>query len=140
MCFFNNLSRLFQNNLVTLIFAIGCIRNVSAAAFSNVIVRRGPVQYLNYDPATFSFARPQLAQLSAGPIESVVPIPSVPSVVSPCVSPCVIRNGPPTGVTPISATTNARIVALKSTLANVPVSNYTTFKTIILNQKKNIYI
>ncbi|CAH0728855.1 unnamed protein product, partial [Brenthis ino] len=111
------------NNLVTLIFAISCIRNGSAAAFSNVIVRRGPVEYLNYDPATFSFATPQLAQLSADPIESVVPIPPVPSVVTPCVSPCVIRNGPPTGLTPISATTNARIVALKSTLANVPEAN-----------------
>ena len=103
------------------ILAIGCVRSISGAAFSNVIVQRGPVDYLNYNPSALAFASPQLAQLSAGPIESVVSIPSVSSLVSPCVSPCVIPNGPISGLAQIPATTNAKIVAYKSSLANVPV-------------------
>lgn len=65
------------------------LNGANGASYSKVYVQNGgaevvPVEYVNYGPPVFE---PQLARLSASPVVSV---PSVSSVIPPCVSPCVV--------------------------------------------------
>ncbi|CAH2107170.1 unnamed protein product [Euphydryas editha] len=110
----------FKCTLVVLISAFNWIEGISAASFSNVLVQRGPVEYINYNPSAVGLS-PQLAQLSAAPLEQVVSLPAVSSVVSPCVSPCVIPSNPLPSLAPLPSTANAKIFEYRSALPNIPV-------------------
>ncbi|CAH3820751.1 unnamed protein product [Pieris brassicae] len=106
--------------LNTFILLIGFFHCALCASFSNVVVRGGseviPLEYINYG-GPMSYTGPQFAQISAGPIETLVSL----SNARPCVSPCVIANTPISGLAPIAGTANAQIVAYKSPVANVPI-------------------
>lgn len=99
---------------MVLTLAFSWIEGISAAAFSNVLVQRGPVEYVNYNPSSVALS-PQLAQLNAAPLDQVIPLPAI----SPCVSPCFISNNPLSAPLPPAA--NAKIYEYRSTLPNVPV-------------------
>ncbi|XP_064071249.1 uncharacterized protein LOC113393341 isoform X2 [Vanessa tameamea] len=103
--------------LVVLILSFSWLEGIYAAAFSNVVVQRGPVEYINYNPSAFSFTKSQLAQLSSSPLEQVVSIPAV----SPCVAPCVIPSQPISALASLPATANAKIVGYRTSLPNVPI-------------------
>lgn len=99
---------------MVLTLAFSWIEGMSAAAFSNVLVQRGPVEYVNYNPSPVALS-PQLAQLSAAPLDQVIPLPAI----SPCVAPCFISNNPLSAPLPPAA--NAKIYEYRSALPNVPV-------------------
>ncbi|XP_045446385.1 uncharacterized protein LOC123654530 [Melitaea cinxia] len=102
--------------LVVLTLAFNWIEDISAAAYSKVLVQRGPVEYVNYNPSSVALS-PQLAQLSAAPLDQVIPLPAV----SPCVSPCFISNNPLSALAPLPPAANAKIYEYRSALPNVPV-------------------
>ncbi|XP_045534355.1 uncharacterized protein LOC123721085 [Papilio machaon] len=87
------------------------------ASFSNVYVQSKPVEFVKYGPAA-SIVTPELAQISAAPVEPFVQLESVQGIVSPCVAPCVIPGAPIAAIPPQA---RANIIAYKSPIANVPV-------------------
>lgn len=101
---------------MVLTLAFNWIEDISAAAYSKVLVQRGPVEYVNYNPSSVALS-PQLAQLSAAPLDQVIPLPAV----SPCVSPCFISNNPLSALAPLPPAANAKIYEYRSALPNVPV-------------------
>lgn len=81
------------------------------AAYSKVYVQSGPdvvpVEYLNYG-APQVIASPQIAQISAPPVGSVLPLPNYP----PCGSPCILPSQNVGSVAAVPA--NAKIITYNS--------------------------
>ncbi|CAG4938119.1 unnamed protein product [Colias eurytheme] len=105
---------------VGLLSILNLLDGYLCGTYSNVFVRGGsevlPLEYINYG-GPVAYGGPQIAQISAAPIESVV---SLQNALNPCVAPCVI-NAPIPALAPIGSTANAQIVAYKPPVANVPV-------------------
>ncbi|XP_050669056.1 uncharacterized protein LOC126968227 [Leptidea sinapis] len=102
---------------VLLVIFSGCyFTEMHCASYSNVLVQRGadvvPVEYVNYGVPVYT--SPQFAQITSASVDAL-------SNLSPCVSPCVITNGPVSALAPFDSTPNAQIVAYKTPVANVPV-------------------
>ncbi|XP_059052330.1 uncharacterized protein LOC131846930 [Achroia grisella] len=80
---------ILKKTLLSIILKTSCLQIVYGAAYSKVYVTRGaqevPVEYLNYGAPPI-ITNPQLAQISAAPIGSVLPLQNV---VSACVAPCI---------------------------------------------------
>ncbi|CAH2230503.1 jg18605 [Pararge aegeria aegeria] len=110
------------NLLLVLVVTISLLESIAGASFSNVVVQRDgivPLGYINYDP--ISFGNSQAAQLSMAPLDSVVQVPSVSAIVSPCLAPCIIPKPASQGLAPISTTSNAKIITYQPAVPNVPV-------------------
>ncbi|XP_026751024.3 uncharacterized protein LOC113511581 [Galleria mellonella] len=102
--------------VISIIFSTSCLQIICGAGYSKVYVHRGaeevPVEYLNYG-APPVVRNPQIAQISAAPIGSVLPLQNV---VSGCVAPCVI---PSQSVNTVAAVpTSSKIIAYNT--PNVP--------------------
>lgn len=102
--------------MLQIIGIVWCVvwHGANGASFSKVFVQNGgadvvPVEYINYGAPYL--ADPQIAQLSAAPIGSVVS-----SVIPPCASPCII---PGQNIAPVPALPSAKFIAYNS--PNVPV-------------------
>lgn len=93
------------------------VKGVHGASFSNVYVQSKPVEYVKYGPAA-SIVTPELAQISAAPVDPFVQLEPVQGIVSPCVAPCVIPGAPLAAIPPQA---RANIIAYKTPIANVPV-------------------
>lgn len=109
--------------MLALLVTIGWLESIAGASFSNVVVQRDgviPVEYINYDPSTLIFGNPRAAQLSA-PVESVVQVPSVSAIVSPCLAPCMIPSTTGQSVASLPSTSNAKIFTYKPAATNLPV-------------------
>ncbi|XP_068630695.1 uncharacterized protein [Battus philenor] len=99
------------------LFSLIFLREISGASYSNVYVQSKPVEYFKYGPAA-SVVGEEIAQISAAPLENVIPLEAVQGLISPCVSPCVIPGAPIAAIPP---QTRASIITYKSPIANVPV-------------------
>lgn len=66
-------------------------------------------EYVNYGAPAVSYVDPQISQLTAPPLGSVLPSPQVSSYYSPCLSPCVAPCTTP--CVPNQVVDNARVVA-----------------------------
>lgn len=109
--------------LAQLLIAIGWSESIAGAAFSNVVVQRDgviPLEYINYDPATLLFGNPRAAQLST-PVDSVIQVPPVPAIVSPCLAPCIIPSSAGQALASIPSTPNAKLITYKPAGTNLPV-------------------
>ncbi|KAG6463256.1 hypothetical protein O3G_MSEX013765 [Manduca sexta] len=78
---------------VLLMVCTECIYRVTGASFSRVYVQNGqevvPLEYVQYGAPAVSIPGPQLAQISAAPVGSLLPVASSHHLINPCGAPCV---------------------------------------------------
>ncbi|KAM3962368.1 cuticular protein RR-2 motif 90 [Aphomia sociella] len=112
-----DISEAFDRKLIlSIILSTSWLHIVYGAAFSQVYVQSGaeqvPVEFVKYGAPQF-IANPQLAQISAAPIGSVLPLQNiVPGCVAPCIVPSQSVN------TVASVPSNSKIIAYNT--PNVP--------------------
>ncbi|CAG4941778.1 unnamed protein product [Parnassius apollo] len=89
-------------------------KGISGFSFSNVYVQSNPTEYIKYGSPSESSATPEIARISATPVESI-PIETVQGLITPCVTPCIISN---TAETPQA---RANVITYRSSNSNVPI-------------------